>query len=146
MRERLDSCFQTKEEYNKLQEEYDNLTTAQRSSLSKEERAKFKIKIGEIKLWEITEEHISSAQALIKIGRYQEPAIRVLTEALLLTGEGGKDIRKLASEALSECGSEIAMFDASSRDETSSLDKIELTCGKCKNGKRCCSNGKCYSC
>lgn len=146
LRERLDSCFHTKEEYEKLKEEYENLTKAQRSSLSKEERVKFKIGIGEIKIWEITEEHISSAQALIKIGRHQELAIRVLTEALLLTGEGGKDIRKMASEALSECGSEIAMFDASSRDETSSLDKIELTCGKCKNGKRCCTNGKCYSC
>jgi subtilisin family serine protease len=76
----------------------------------------------------ITEEHISSAQGLLKIGRYQETAIYVLIEALSINkddlkgvkqtaneqdGKKAKELRKLASEALSECGTEISSFDSS---------------------------------
>ena len=69
----------------------------------------------------------------MKIGRYQETAIKILTAALLINAnditatdlteidkkEEAKKLKKLASEALSECGTEITMFDASiSNNET----------------------------
>jgi len=145
LRERLDNCFYTKEEYENLQKEYENLTKTERNNLTKEERAKYTVEIGEINRSIIGEEHISSAQALMKIGRYQETAIRVLTEGLLLTGYDKKEIRKLASEALSDCGSEIAMFDDNGRNEVSSRDQV-ITCGRCNKGKICCNDGNCYDC
>lgn len=87
---------------------------------------------GKIHKSKITTEHISSAQALLKIGRYQDLAIRVLTEALLVCGDDiekslrhipkdsnsekeAEKLRKFASDALSSCSSEIASFDAKSR-------------------------------
>ena len=113
LRKRLDSCFEEREIDNK--------------------------KIIEIKLSSITEEHISSAQALMKIGRYQETAIHVLTEALFITGEDNhsQKIRKIASEALSECGTEIAMFDTNSKNEATSLYvKLGQDCGNRKTWKQ----------
>ena len=107
----------------------------------------FDTKTGKIDLSKITEEHISLAQALMKIGRYQETAIHVLTEGLLLTGEDNhsKKIKKLASEALSECGSEIAMFDANNRNEAKELfDIVTMPNGEVctrwtnSNGERSC--------
>ena len=96
----------------------------------------------------IDEEHISAAEGLLKLGRYQRTAIDVLTQVLGLKPDEAtkknlkskeqlvkeeeaeekekhlKNLKKLASKALSECGSEIAMFDANSRNETSLLDGI----------------------
>lgn len=71
---------------------------------------------GQIDRAKILEEHVSAAQGLLKISRYQETAINILTQALLKTGTSTeiKNIRKLASEALSECSSEITNFDFNS--------------------------------
>ncbi|HLO49199.1 MAG TPA: S8 family serine peptidase [Kamptonema sp.] len=141
LRERLDKCFYTKEQLNQLRNE--QLVQAK------------KVKIDKSK---ITEEHISSAQALMKIGRYQETAILVLTEALLITEtdiattehkeKEAKKLRKMASEALSDCGTEIAMFDTNSRNEATFFAKEGEQCccvdnqGHCikygiSNGKKC---------
>lgn len=95
---------------------------------------------GEVDPSKLTEEHISSAQALMKLGRYQEIAIRVLTEGLLLTGDDKKEIRKLASQALSECGTEISMFDSNHRNEISSLDTTNFF--SCDNTPCICRPGK----
>ena len=66
----------------------------------------------------IKKEHISAAQGLLKIGRYQETAIFVLSQALLIKEEGDenekktiKKIKKRAAKALSECGTDILRFD-----------------------------------
>jgi hypothetical protein len=105
-----------------------------------------KLKIGDIDKSKITEEHVSAAQALLKIGRYQQTAINLLTQALLIPGNSKavKDIKKQASEALSDCGTEIAMFDANSRNEALSLYDIACENGKCTvNGlpiDRSCNN------
>jgi len=65
----------------------------------------------------------------------------------LLTGEDNhsKKIKKLASEALSECGSEIAMFDANNRNEAKELfDIVTMPNGEVctrwtnSNGERSC--------
>ncbi len=147
LRKKLDDCFETKaaESTNSIPTDIEGL-----KKFIQQEFNKSKTELQTIYKSQITEEHISSAQALLKIGRYQETAIRVLTEALLITAnditsttkkeEEAKKLRKQASEALSECGSEIAMFDDNSRNETSLLD-----CGKCfttKSGerKRWCGN------
>jgi serine protease AprX len=81
---------------------------------------------GKVDKSKISEEHVSAAQGLLKIGRYQETAIYVLTQALLISGTNAetKKIKKLASEVLSECGSEIAMFDAGKQSETLLFDGI----------------------
>lgn len=75
----------------------------------------FDLATGKVSPNKITKEHIPAAQGLLKIGRYQETAIQVLTQALLIP-EGHShymDIKKLASQTLSECGSEIIAFDKS---------------------------------
>jgi subtilisin family serine protease len=110
----------------------------------------------------IDEEHIAAAEGLLKLGKYQGAAIEVLTKVLVLKLDENtkknlmskessikekaeekqknlKNIRKLASDTLSRCGSEIAMFGANSRNETSLLD-----CGECfdtpKGRKKWCGN------
>ncbi len=122
LREKLDECFETKATKSTepiTREEIEELIQASKTGMQTIDKLK------------ITEEHISSAQALIKIGRYQETAIRVLTAALSLTEDNKKDIRKRASEALSECGTEMAMFDANSKNEATSLYVKEgEDCGK----------------
>jgi hypothetical protein len=117
---------------------------------------------------QIDEEHIAAAEGLLKLGKYQGSAIEVLTQVLgqkldantkknltskeLLVKEKAeekqkhlKNIRKLASAVLSRCGSEIAMFDADSRNEGSSFyDYVKIgpdAQGKCyivntKNGDK----------
>lgn len=96
----------------------------------------------------IDEEHIAAAEGLLKLGKYQGIAIEILTQVLrlkldvnskknlksqnsLLKEEAEekqkyiKNIRKLASDALSRCGSEISNFDASSKNEDkSSFDEV----------------------
>jgi len=95
---------------------------------------------GESKIDKIDEEHISAAEGLLKLGRYQETAIDVLSQVLGLKLDEAtkknlnskeqlvkeeaedrkkhlKNLKKLASEALSECGSEIAMFNAISKNK-----------------------------
>jgi serine protease AprX len=86
---------------------------------------------------EIDEEHIFAAEGLLKLGKYQETALNLLTQILCLKldrntkndlkssdsmrkekAEGKqkhfKNLRKLASQALSECGSEVATFEFNS--------------------------------
>jgi len=101
---------------------------------------------GKVDSSKITEAHISAAQALLKLRRNQETAINVLTKALLIPGKTAPDkaIKKLAAETLSECSSEIAMFDANSKNEFAYLDQ----CGNyfCKdkstpNEHNICSDG-----
>jgi subtilisin family serine protease len=92
----------------------------------------------------IDEEHISAAEGLLKLGRYQGTAIDVLTQVLQLKLDATtkknltskessvkekaeekqkhfKNLRKLASETLSKCGSEIARFDATANNKTVSF-------------------------
>jgi subtilisin family serine protease len=90
---------------------------------------------GKVDSSKITEAHISAAQALLKLRRNQETAINVLTKALLIPGRTAPDkaIKKLAAETLSECSSEIAMFDTNSKNELTSL---HVEPGQdCGNGK-----------
>ena len=119
---------------------------------------------GKIHKSKITTEHISSAQALLKIGRYQDLAIRVLTEALLVCGDDiekslrhipkdsnsekeAEKLRKFASDALSSCSSEIASFDAKSRKKANSFDGEEYTCELPGGGTGTWQwNGKSYVC
>ena len=61
----------------------------------------------------ITEIHIAAAQALFSLGRDKEAAIKIFTSALMLTAEDKKEIRKLASNALSACSSQIRDLDSS---------------------------------
>ncbi len=76
----------------------------------------------------IKEEHISAAHGLLKIGRYQETAISVLTQVFLrveIDKEKLEEIRKLkelASKALSDCGSEIVGFENSLKGTRKSSD------------------------
>ena len=103
---------------------------------------------GTIQVDQIDEEHISAAQGLLKLSKYQGVAIEVLTQVIkrkldettkknLLSGTSSlkkeaevkekqiKNLRKLASDALSECGSEISNFDASNKNEDkSSFDEV----------------------
>jgi subtilisin family serine protease len=115
LRQILDDCIKTTEDSNN--------------------EANNKLKIGDIDKSKITEEHISAAQALLKIGRYQQTAINLLTQALLIPGNSKavKDLKKQASEALSECGTEIAMFDANSKSNLAQYYSEEY----CKNGVFC---------
>ena len=162
LRKKLDECFQPPKtveptDAHMTREEVINLFQLAKTGLATIYKSR------------ITKEHISSAQALIKIGRYQETAIRVLTEALLIAEtditttehkqKEAKKIRKLASEALSECGSEIAMFDANNKSTNYSMEigifdgqciKINATnekkyCEVDKNGKATCPDGTTYS-
>ena len=132
-----------------------------------------------IQLDTIDEEHISAAEGLLKLGKYQGTAIDVLTQVLQLKLDANtkknlvskdsslkekaeqkqnyiKNIRKLASETLSKCGSEIAMFDVNSKDESaSSYDGIACNTqtnrcvyfntqtGKYEDAGRSCKNGTC---
>ena len=77
----------------------------------------------------ITKKHISAAQGLIKIGRYQKTSVEVLTQAL---DSSKSAIKKLASQALSDCSSEIARFDVGSRNGISFY--VEGECIRDKNG------------
>jgi serine protease AprX len=95
---------------------------------------------GKVDKSKISEEHVSAAQGLLKIGRYQETAINVLTQALLKTGTSAeaKSIRKLASEALSECGSEITVFSSNGINENALLHSES---NKYRVGDPCTTNG-----
>lgn len=130
LREKLEVCF---EERN-ITSANETMTPEQIRDFIKEEVSKSKTGMKTIDKSKITEEQISSAQALLKISKYEETAIRVLTEALLITKndckgtketasakdeEKAQKLTKQASEALSNCGSEIAMFNASSKQKKS---------------------------
>ncbi len=127
----------------------------------------------------IDEEHIFAAEGLLKLGRYQATAISVLTQILQLKLDENskknlklkdlalkeeaelkqkhlKNLRRLASDTLSKCGSEIANFDTGNQMEESFFDGRQgiTTCtGQTINcyvdGKRRsatnCANGKEYS-
>ncbi len=82
----------------------------------------------------ITKKHISAAQGLIKIGRYQKTSVEVLTQAL---DSSKSAIKKLASQALSDCSSEIARFDVSSRNSMSFYSDGDCYCIG-ENGKEKC--------
>ena len=113
---------------------------------------------GTVNVAQITENHISAAEGLLKLGRYQEIAIKVLSNALLRKGntKKDKDIRDLTLKALSECSLEIANFDVNKRNEPTSLYREgDVFCGsgyKCyviRNGRavpngNSCVNGECY--
>lgn len=79
-------------------------------------------KRGKINPAKITKSHISAAQGLLKLGKYQSVAIDVLTQALLLDAQGNvqaianlTEIAELASDALSKCADEIANFEKTSQ-------------------------------
>lgn len=80
----------------------------------------------------INQQHLSAAQGLIKLGRYQHTSIEVLTQAL---GSSHPDIKALASQALSDCSSEIASFDTGSG-STTSFFNVGDPCG--------CKDSHCY--
>nr|WP_277883269.1 S8 family serine peptidase [Nostoc flagelliforme] len=62
----------------------------------------------------IAPKHISVAQGLIKFGKYQVTAIKVLTEAL----QSNDDVvRDAAIKALSECVSDISSFDDATKND-----------------------------
>lgn len=82
-------------------------------------------KEGKIEPTKITQSHISAAQGLLKLGKYQSAAIDVLTQALLLDAQADTNLKKvseLASDALSQCAAEIASFDNADKHETALLD------------------------
>lgn len=94
----------------------------------------------EIDKEKITEEHISIAQSLLKLGRYQKTAISILTKALLSSNQSKSEsskskaisIRQLAIEALTECAVELG--DSSQQDDDDAfLDGAEFI--GCKNGR-----------
>lgn len=92
-----------------------NLTSSLRKSLEdcwKTEEKNVKGQIKEVNkildVSKISPKHISVAQGLIKFGRYQETAIKVLTEALQSNDDA---VRDSAIKALSECVSDINRFD-----------------------------------
>jgi hypothetical protein len=92
---------------------------------------------GEVDKSKIEEIHISAALALLKLGRDQEVAINVLTKALLVSSvQGRENIRKLASEALSECSSEISNFDVSNKPVENFYGVQEIT--TCQNERIRC--------
>jgi hypothetical protein len=123
----------------------------------------------------IDEEHISAAEGLLKLGRYQGTAIDVLTQVLQLKIDANtkknltskellvkekaeekqkhlKNIRKLSSEVLSRCGSEIFNFDASIQMEETFFDRQtittcadgQITCDVSGRSATNCTNGKRY--
>jgi subtilisin family serine protease len=89
---------------------------------------------GKVDSKKIDETHIAAAQTLFNLGRDQEAAIQVFTSALMLTAASKKDIRKLASDALSACSSKITALDSSSSGKTVSnfFDRQVLTIGGVK--------------
>jgi hypothetical protein len=125
---------------------------------------------GEIKADQIDEEHIAAAQGLLKLGKYQGAAIEVLTQVLrrkldettknnLVSGTSSlkkeaestqkqlKNLRKLASDALSECGTEIANVDTAQA--SSYYDDVIINGQNCwqDRGQKtaCCPNKKKYT-
>lgn len=103
----------------------------------------------------LSEEHVLAAQALIKLRKYQKTAICFLTKVLTLTLdeenkkhlESGtesqkkkareedsriKSLRKLGSEAILACGSDISSIDRLASGEKNSFD-----------GNIICANGQC---
>lgn len=104
---------------------------------------------GEVDTSKIEEIHISAALALLKLGRDQEVAMNILTQALLISGTNAeaKKIKKLAMEALSECSSEITSFDSRREDKVTSLFDYSCIDGKRvyfdKENKPVYTNKKC---
>ncbi len=98
---------------------------------------------GKIDKAKITEEHISIAQSLVKLGRYQKTAIDILSQALLSSNknESGVSIRKLATEALTACA--IELTNERKNDDDFSFDYLT----GCKKGQCCYRTGNremCY--
>ncbi|HEY9295751.1 MAG TPA: S8 family serine peptidase, partial [Phormidium sp.] len=100
---------------------------------------------------QIDEEHIAAAEGLLKLGKYQGSAIEVLTQVLRrrldettrdnlvsrtlslkkeaeATQKQLKNLRKLASDALSKCSSEIVMFDNNSKSDFNYRDFSDEYC------------------
>ncbi|MBD2178425.1 S8 family serine peptidase [Pseudanabaena sp. FACHB-1998] len=92
---------------------------------------------GKVDSSKINETHIAAAQTLFNLGRDQEAAIQVFTSALMLTAVSKKDIRKLASDALSACSSKIRGLDSSGgRTVSNFFDK--QTIKTCNDGWKAC--------
>jgi len=116
---------------------------------------------------QIDEEHIAAAEGLLKLGKYQGAAIEVLTQVLrlkldevtkknikskdsLLKEEAEekqkhlKNLRKLASDALSKCGSEISNFDGKFQALGKLIDSNPVSLLECKTWRE--NNMTCVKC
>jgi serine protease AprX len=82
---------------------------------------------------EIKEKHVSAAQGLIKIGRYQEVSVVVLTQALLY---GSESVKTLAADVLSGCGDSIKLLQ-----DNTSVEAPDFVANEFVGPDR---HGKCY--
>jgi hypothetical protein len=99
----------------------------------------------------IGEEHIYAAKGLLKLGKYSDTSVDFLTEVLGFSLKAPKKndsaktpwtddekknfkaVRKLASDALSECRLEISIF---GDNNTQKASEMFITLGGCINGSR----------
>lgn len=113
----------------------------------------------------LEEEHVFAAQGLIKLGKYQGMAVQFLTEVLVieldkatkldLTSDDEekrkladikqknlRNLKKIASQALSKCSSEIASLESGGKD---SSDAFMMCIGGVKHYRWTDSNGKTHT-